>query len=268
MTLPELLRLARNGAYRLGSPLDTLRRRIAGNPSLPPLWLRRHAGAVSRFESSAVEMTSLLDSLGLPAPDDDVLDVGCGPGAMAEALRPLLGPRAIYVGFDVHAPSIEWCRKRFAGDSRFSFEVAAIASPFGSGRGAPLTQYRFPLADAAAGLVLAKSVFTHLRRDAAAHYLSEISRVLRRGRAAVVTAFLFEGASPAGDLAAKAFPHSEWEGDVRWKRRSRPEAGVAYEATFFHRLVADAGLRVQWMSSGFFPGSAVLAGQDVLFLGH
>ena len=213
-------------------------------------------------------MASLLGALGLPAPDDDVLDVGCGPGGMATALGSRLGPAARYVGFDVHASSIRWCRRRFAGDPRFSFELAGIASPFGARRGEAAERYRFPMEDGAAGFVLVKSVFTHLRRAAATHYLAEIRRVLRPGRGAVVTAFLFDARTFRGALAAKAFPHSEWEGNIRWKRRSRPEAAVAYDARLFHDLVLAAGLRVQWMSAGFLPGSATPVGQDVLLLGH
>ncbi len=262
----DLLRLLRTAAFRLASPLDGIGRRVRGKADLPPLWLRRHTGALSRFESAARDMAALLDSLGVPSETDAVLDVGCGAGAMTAALARRIGPLGRYVGFDVHAPSIRWCRRRFGKDSRLSFEIAPIASPYGSRSGEPATSYRFPMEDAGAGFILAKSVFTHLLEPEAWHYLREIRRTLRSGKPAVVTTFLFDSQPPGRRAAGVAFPF----GDERVRQRSagRPTAAVAYERSVFEGMVRDAGLSVVWMSPGFFPGAHRPSGQDILFLGH
>jgi hypothetical protein len=55
---------------------------------------------------------------------------------------------------------------------------------------------------------------------------------------------------------------------VRWRLRTRPTAAVAYEKSQFERMVGAAGLRVQWMSPGYFPGTDRIAGQDTLLLGR
>jgi len=262
----DLLRLFRTAAFWLAGPLDWMGRSVRGKPDLPPLWLRRHTGAVSRFESAAQEMTALLDSLGVLNETDTVLDVGCGAGAMTAALARRLGPHGRYVGFDVHAPSIRWCRKRYGNDPRLSFEIAPIASPYGHRSGRTATSYRFPIEDAGAGFILAKSVFTHLLEPEARHYLCEIRRTLRSGKAAVVTAFLFDARPPGRRAAGVAFPF----GDERVRQRSagRPTAAVAYERSVFEGMVRDSGLSVVWMSPGFFPGAERPGGQDILVLGH
>jgi SAM-dependent methyltransferase len=262
------LRHLRTAAYRLASPVDALARRLAGKPPLPPLWLRRHTGAVRQFEIAGRDTAAFLDSLGLVEPGHLVLDVGCGAGAMVPEFARRIGPRGRYVGFDVHAPSIRWCRRRFADDPRLSFEDARVASPYGRARGPAATTYRFPVDDGASDLILAKSVFTHLLPDESVHYLSEIRRCLRPGRTAVVTAFLFDPAAPAVDGVRRAFPWEDRGGLVRWRIRSRPSAAVAYAKPFFETLLARAGLRLAWLSPGWFPGSDRLSGQDSLLVGH
>jgi SAM-dependent methyltransferase len=266
--ITRLLLGGRTLAYRLASPVESAWRRVAGREPLPPLWLRRHTGAVARFESAARETAEFLDRLGLARPGDTVVDIGCGVGAMVPQFARRLGPEGRYVGFDVHGPSIEWCRARYADDPRFSFELAAVASVYGAPTGPPATSLRFPIQDARADLVLAKSVFTHLLAPEAGHYLAETRRALKPGSAAVVTAFLFDGGAPEMELVRRAFPFGDRDGPVRWRLRGRPTAAVAYERSHFERMVGTAGLRLQWMSPGYFPGRARLTGQDTLLLGH
>ena len=252
-------------AYRAASPVESALRSLAGKPALPPLWLRRHAGAVSRFESAARDAAAFLDGLGLVAADHRVMDIGCGAGALVPQFARRLGPNGRYVGFDVHAPSILWCRSAYAHDPRFRFEIADVASPYGRASGPSAKSYRFPAEDGACDLVIAKSVFTHLLADDAAHYLAEVRRVLRPGKTAVVTAFLFE--PERLEAVARAFPFADAEGRVRWRLRSRPTAAVAYARDSFEGMIARAGLRVQWMSPGYHPGGERVTGQDTLLLG-
>jgi len=259
------LRFGRSASLRLASPFDAIARRLAGKPVLPPLWLRRHAGPLASFESSAREMGAFIDRLGVLAETDDVLDIGCGPGAMVPEIGRRLGPGRRYVGFDVHEPSIRWCRKNFANDPRLRFELAAVVSAYRSRSGVPAATYRFPIEDAGAGLILAKSVFTHLFEAEASHYLCEIRRTLNPGRTAIVTAFLFDREGSEIPSVERAFPLGD--GRIRWRSRLRPSSSVAYERSRFFEMVGESGLRVQWMSAGYFPGSDRLTGQDILLLG-
>jgi SAM-dependent methyltransferase len=266
--IADALRRARTTLLWLAGPADFVWRLSRGRRRLPPVWLRRHAGPVRGFERAAADMAGLVDQFGLLRESDTVLDAGCGAGAMVPELLRRLSPAGRYVGFDVHAPSIRWCRRRYAGDPRLRFEMAAIASPYGSPTGEPASHFRFPASDAEADLVLAKSLFTHLERPEACRYLSEIRRVLRPGRAALVTTFLFDGDGPTMDLVRREFPFEDPRSRRRYRSRLRPTAAIAYPRADFDGMVEEAGLRVQWMVPGFFPGSSPVTGQDTLLLGH
>jgi SAM-dependent methyltransferase len=256
--LIDLARLARTAALRACGPLEWCFRK----KGLPPLWLRRHTGPVANFSRSAGDTAGLISRLSLLAPDAAVLDAGCGAGAAAIEFREMLGERGQYVGFDVHAPSIRWCRARFRDDPRFRFEIAEIRTPFSRRSSGSARELRFPADDGTCDFVLAKSLFTHLLAPEAAAYLRETERVLAPGGRALVTAFLFD---PAGEVPA--FPFSSPEGSLRWKIRSRPHAAVAFSRPLFEAMISEAGLRVERSIEGFYPGcSAVPSGQDMLVL--
>ena len=264
----DSLRLARTAALRLLEPIDRLRRTVLGRQDLPPLHLRRHAGPIARYDRAVADIEAWLDRLGLVRKDDLVLDLGCGPGTMAASLGNRIGPQGRYIGIDVHRASLRWAVRKFSGDPRMRFELAPVASPYGSRRDGLAAQYRLPLLDSSAQFILAKSLFTHLLEDGAAAYLSEIRRVLQPGRAALVSAFLFEPGSAADRGLSEWFRHPCPGAPVRFRFRHRPEAAVAYAHSRFLSLVELAGLRVQWLCPGFLPGEdPVPRGQDLLLLG-
>jgi SAM-dependent methyltransferase len=259
-----LARNVRTAALWLLGPADLLLRRLRGRDDRPPLWLRRHSGPLRDFDGAARDMEATLVRLALVRSGDHVLEIGCGAGAMLPAFRRLLGPDGRYVGFDVHGPSIRWC-KRISADPRFRFELAEVASPYGDrALWRTAESYRFPLDDGGADFILAKSVFTHLLEGEARHYLGEIRRTLRPGRLALITTFCFDGTRAP---LPPAFPHPAGDSPIRWLRRPQPRAAVAFDRGFFERMTAEAGLTVRQMLPGFWPGTATVpSGQDVLIL--
>lgn len=258
--LAALAVAGRTAVLRLLSPVESLGRRIGRRRResmipVPPLWLRRHAGPIRAFRTSGEQAMALLDHLGLLRPEARILDFGCGPGSLVPRLARVLGPDGRYLGLDVHTPSVEWCQRTFAADSRFAFESL---DPRG---GRP-----WPVAGGTRDLILAKSVFTHLLEAEAREALSEIRRVLAPGGRAVITAFLFDGA-PFANRTLPWFPWPGPDASVRWRRASRPTAAVAVEAGTFRRWVAAAGLQIESMLPGFHPGGAAPpTGQDTLIL--
>jgi SAM-dependent methyltransferase len=255
------LRLGRTAGLRVVSPIDAAFRLFTGEHELPPLWLRRHSGPITSFESSACGALDIVTRLQLVTEGDHILDLGCGPGAMAAPLGRLLGEDGRYVGVDVHRPSIQWCRGTFCDDPRYRFELAPGEDP--GGRGRTVRKYRFPVPDASQDFILAKSLFTHLLEPQASHYLSEIRRVLRPGGRAMLTAFLFG----QRDSAPPAFPFGGPESTTRWRIQARPQAAVAFDRAFFESLIVRAGLRLDWVEAAFWPGDAPqLRAQDILFI--
>ena len=264
--LIEAARATRTASYWLAGPLDSWNRQRLGQGPLPPLWLRRHAGRIADFDRPNPDWLSMLQMHGVFDRDSPtILDVGCGPGSLALALRPRLGHLSRYIGFDVHEPSIRWCSRAFTGDRRFEFALAEVSSPYGNQEGASVLTYRFPLEDGGASVVLARSVFTHLLESEAAHYLGEVRRVLAPDGLAFISAFLFEG--PGGRDEVPAFPYPVEESTLRWRVGARPHAGVAYSRETFLGLVGTNGLRLTELRAGFLPGTASrLTGQDLLVL--
>lgn len=257
----RFLREVREAILRAASPLERALWKKAR--ALPPLWLRRHAGPVGAFVPSALEAERLLVALGLVGADSTVLDLGCGPGAMIPSFERLLAENGRYVGADVHAPSIAWCRERTRGDARFRFEVVERESPYRTSRGSKRSL--LPLERASVDLVIAKSLFTHVLAAETAALLSEIRRVLRPGGRALVTAFLFEGQNLPG--GPPFFRHPEAHAAVRWHQRRWPHAAVAYERSLFEFLAGANGLVPTAFVAGFFPGAAAPPrGQDILVL--
>jgi len=262
----DALLAARTAVYRAASPWERLARRMRGASELPPLWLRRHVGPPGRFVSAAQETMQLLDQLCLFDGVRSVLDVGCGCGSMVPHFLGRLGAEARYLGFDVHAPSIHWCQSHFAGDPRAQFFHADLDSPYSASAGPAATRrYPFPAANGSVDLVLAKSVFTHLLEEELVHYLSEVRRVLAPAGRAFVTLFLFDDAA---GTAPEAFPYPARAGaTVRWRRRTRPQAAVAYGRAHLMRLLATSGLELDELIAGFWPGTAATpTGQDQLVL--
>jgi SAM-dependent methyltransferase len=259
------LRASRTVGYRLLDPFDWLLRCVSGRGDLPPLSLRRHAGPVKAFSTSTEDLFRLLSRKGLLLDGMTLLDIGCGPGAVPLGLlQERLRVRA-YTGIDVHERSIAWCRRRFASEGSFRFEVAEVASPYGRGGSADPDRYSFPVGDGAAELVLAKSLFTHLLPETARRYLSEIRRCLSKNGHGLLTAFVFDG-----DLAGgpPAFPFHDANARVRWRRRAHPHAAVAYDRSLFEMILESAGLGIAEMLPGFWPGtSSVIRGQDTYIVG-
>lgn len=258
----RLLRRARTALLYVAGPAERALSKRAR--ALPPLWLRRHAGPIRHFESSALEAERLLLELGLVRPASAVVDLGCGPGAMAPIFARRLGPSGRYLGLDVHAPSIRWCRRHWASDPRLRFELLERDSPYRTTRGG--RQGGLPVAMGSADLVVAKSLFTHVLAEEGADLLREIRRVLAPdGGRAVVTAFLFDGERGAGP--PPYFPQPDRHAAVRWRQRRWPHAAVAYERSLFEFLARANGLAIERFVAGFFPGAdAEPTGQDILVL--
>lgn len=99
------LRAARTLLFAAASPFERALRPEAR--SLPPLWLRRHAGPLRAFVSSALDCERRLAAFDLLRPDAAVVDLGCGPGAMIPVFERRLGPGGSYLGLDVHQPSLD-----------------------------------------------------------------------------------------------------------------------------------------------------------------
>ena len=270
-----------DGPHPLGSSsddptraLDRLRHLVAvahalsGDPSYPSPPERGVVMGTSDYREVGLEFLELFVTLGELSPTASVLDVGCGGGRMAAPLTYYL-TEGRYVGFDVHAESIEWCRNvigsRHAG---FDFAHVDIRNARYNPTGAlNATDVRFPYGDGTFDFVIASSLFTHMLRDEVAHYLREFARVLRRGGVAFVTAYLINADSVlAMAREARAFKFAYAHGDSLVRDPENPATAVAHIEERLRSDARAAGLAVDRVAYGSWTAAIRLSWQDVVLL--
>lgn len=134
-----------------------------------PLVWALTAGRVGRLRRATL-------AAGGVGPGDDVLDAGCGSGALAVAARTTAGPHARVVGMDSSAPMRARARQR---SDRAGANIELI-----EGRAEHL-----PFPDASFDVIVLSLVLHYLPPDQAAQAIGEARRVLREGGRAVIVDF-------------------------------------------------------------------------------
>jgi GT2 family glycosyltransferase/SAM-dependent methyltransferase len=205
------------------------------------------------FEKTGDEFLQYFTELAGLAPDENVLEVGCGVGRMAIPLTRYLSESGRYEGFDVEPRAISWCHEHVTPRfPNFQFHHADVQNGYYNQHGLTNpTTYRFQYQDNTFDFVFLTSVFTHMLPDDVGHYLSEVQRVLKPGGRCLITLFLLNaesvGLMRAGFASPFAFKRS---GDgYAAVVRERPEAAVAFDEERVrawlaaHRLEIDEPIR-------------------------
>jgi SAM-dependent methyltransferase len=168
----------------------------------------------------------------------NVVDIGCGCGRAAYALKRLDTFKGHYIGIDVDTEMIDWCRNNFPTD-KFEFIHVNMASrvynPGGSAEKAKL-----PISDDSQDFVFSQSLFTHLLEDDVTYYVREAHRMLRRGTAMFMGVFCIDDMRAAGLLGNRwTFPNRLGEAYV--ESLKYPEAAVGYTRERLEGIAKAAG---------------------------
>jgi ubiquinone/menaquinone biosynthesis C-methylase UbiE len=140
-----------------------------------------------------------LIELAAPAPGEKVLDVGCGTGTLAFALKSSVGTGEVH-GIDAFPEMIEVAKEKVAkSGSDIDFQVALIEA--------------IPFPDATFDLVTSSLMLHHLPDDIKRTGLDEIRRVLKPGHRFMAMDFAAHSHSPLGHLLS-IFGHSRGESMV------------------------------------------------------
>jgi SAM-dependent methyltransferase len=225
-------------------PIDYMARLINGKEDLPPLRLRKVSGPLSSFETSSVSFLAFLSAISEIQPTHQVLDIGCGCGAIALQLREFFAEKGGYTGVDIHGASISWCRRHLTPkDPKLRFKKLDVRNDQYNREGRQsATDYVFPFPNRSFDIILVKSVFTHMRPEEVDNYLKEIGRLLVDHGHCLMTFFLLtpqreelisRGMSPT-------FAHDR--GVWRYDDERLPERAIAYDEGYVRSVLSKHGL--------------------------
>ena len=245
---------------------------IASDDPLP--YRTSHVIGDGDFRIIGAEFLRHMVVIGGLKPHHNVLDAGCGFGRMAMPLARYLAPETRYMGFDIVAEPIQWCREKITSwDTTMEFAYvgmkhelytpqAEIPSTEGFKNRLPVFEQWHP--DFAAAV----SLFTHLEQETFIRYLQDFEAVLKPGGTLFMTAFLIDDGTPK-PAAECSFPVKKWQlyGELTGLRGAPLTAAVGVPVSWFLQQCANAGLEVEQVHFGRWRKASqqsILPYQDII----
>ncbi len=184
---------------------------------------------------------------GLYDPSGLVLDVGCGQGRLAYALR-RGGHAGTYLGVDVRPGVIDWLTANFTSfDPDYAFAHLDVRNGrYNPGGKLEASTFKIPRLARPPTLVLALSLFTHMLEADVRGYLERISLLMDKQTLLYATFFLLNADQRRFSRftqAPVALDHTLGS-HARVRDPEHPEAAIGFEEERLRDWIADAGLFV------------------------
>jgi len=178
-------------------------------------------------------------------PDERMLDVGCGIGRKTFLLTEYLNEKGGYDGLDIVDIGIIWCKEKISAKfPNFRFQRADVFNTFYNPKGRfKASEYRFPFDNDSFDFVVLGSVFTHMLPQDVENYLSEISRVLKKGGRCMISYFIMNREASELTLQKKCILNFKYrmEGYTTTNKET-PEDAVCYDESYVLDLYRKNGL--------------------------
>lgn len=240
---------------------------LGRRPALVPP--RRLVEGVGGFDFREVgeHLAGIVREQGELRPHERLLDIGCGVGRLAVPMTGFL-TTGEYLGFDLSAAAIRWCRRAISGaHPSFHFAHADIAnSHYNPGGTTPAERFRFPCADASVDVAFAASVFTHLTPFAADRYLEESARALKPGGRLLASFFLLDESLRPG--LGRFWPRFESFPEPYFAVADPrdPEAAIAFDRAVVLAALARHGFgEIRVLPGSWAHRQGALSFQDFVF---
>ncbi len=231
------------------------------------------------METSAEQMLQngrilldFVDQRGFLNTNGCVLDVGCGYGRIAYSLVER-GFTGTYLGLDILGKQITWLQENLhgRGPARLEFRHLDVRNAhYNPGGALEATQVSLPAPDTPPDLVLAFSLFTHMRGPEVVHYIHEIAGLMDARSTLCATFFLMNESWAECEAAGKSrYPlRHRIDEDCRCYDEADPLHVIAYREEWVLRTIDRSGLE---LADEVHPGSWCGRGrrdcyQDTLFL--
>lgn len=144
-----------------------------------------------------------------------------------------------YLGIDIDADMIAWCRRNF--DDRFEFALSSHASEaYRNTEAEKDAYYVFPREDDSVDFVFSTSLLTHLLEAEVRNYFAESARVLKPGGHMMMSCFAIDF-KPKLLNDRYTFPHRM--GPAYVESLEVPEAAVAFESEWLIATAKEAGFQ-------------------------
>ena len=204
-------------------------------------------------------ITALLQCMVGLRPDDRLLDIGCGSGRLARGLDGWFGDG--YVGVDVNAEVIEYCRATWP---HFRFErIDFVSDLYNPDAQLSAATHVFDFEDRSFDCITLFSVVTHITRDVVEQYLREAERLLAPGGSLVFTCFLLGDDMRDDPESGGAFSHEHSPGCYYRNPEVIAEA-VAFDESLMHEMIESAGLEIVFQENGTWQNRPGLGFQDLI----